>query len=101
MTTLHQTNRFQTDRERVPSCRSAAAAPPLALPLSVQGIAAQGTKLAGHQVWGALPALLCALLLRGSLSKRRARPQQFRGNARKAPEAGRLRPVPAWAAWGE
>ena len=68
--------------------RSAAAAPPLALPLSGPGPAGQGTKPAGHHAWGALHALLCAWLLRGSLSKRGARPPPVRDHAGQEPNAG-------------
>jgi hypothetical protein len=49
------------------------------------------------RAWGARHAMLCACLGRGSLSKRCARPQHIRGNARQSPKAGRLLPFPAWA----
>jgi hypothetical protein len=49
------------------------------------------------RAWGGIPAMLCACLGRGSLRTRGVGPQHIRGNARQLPEAGRLRPVPAWA----
>jgi hypothetical protein len=69
--------------------------PPVALGLA-QRPAGQGQQPAGRRACGARPAPVRTWRLRGSLSKGGARSPPVGAHAGPAPEAGGVRPVPAW-----